>query len=267
MDAFQLGPFVIPVQVGLPLLGLVAANLVAAWFQRRRGRDPGPILWKMTLAGFLSARLVFVLRHFDLYQAAPLSLLDIRDGGFDGTAGLVVACIVGAELTRRQAPLRRPLLAATLAGCAVWIGGTLLNQTLTPPGAPLPAVEVRRLDGTVLALDSLRGKPVLVNLWATWCPPCRREMPALKAAQQAHPEVEFVFVNQGESTATVERFLAAEGLRMQNITLDPARHVSASTGSPGYPTTLFYDASGRLRWRHVGELSQASLREKLGGER
>ncbi|WP_020653416.1 TlpA disulfide reductase family protein [Massilia niastensis] len=267
MDALNLGPFVLPMPVVLVLLAIFLANGVAAWFQRKRGVDAGPLLWKMIFAGFLAARAAFVLRHHDLYAAAPWTALNIRDGGFDAGAGLIVASVIGAELTRRHAALRRPLLAATLAGCGLWLGGTLVNQALAPRLAPMPEVQVRRLDGAEVPLRSYGGRPLVVNLWATWCPPCRREMPALSRAQQANPGVGFVYVNQGESAATVARFLADQGLRMDNVVTDPARSLSARTGSTGYPTTLFYDARGVLRHRHVGELSEASLREKLEGLR
>lgn len=263
MDAVQLGPLVVPIQVALLVTSVLLANAVAAWYRMARGLDPGPILWKMILVGFIIARLIFVLRHHDLYLSAPISILDVRDGGFDNLAGFVTAFIVGSELTRRFAALRRPLLAAALTGSAIFFGGTLLNHVLTPAGAPVPTVEVRRLDGSTVPLSNFAGRPLVINLWATWCPPCRREMPALKSAQQAHPEVEFVFVNQGESVEAVERYLKAHGLQMPNVVIDPAKQVSARTGSSGYPTTLFYDAKGRLYLRHMGELSQATLAEKI----
>jgi thiol-disulfide isomerase/thioredoxin len=192
-----------------------------------------------------------------------LSALNIRDGGFDATTGLIVACVIAAELTRRNSLLRRPLLAATLAGYAVWIGGGLANEALAPTRVPMPDVLVRRLDGAQVPLHSYGGRPLVVNLWATWCPPCRREMPVLARAQKTHPELGFVYVNQGESSETVARYLASEGLRMTNVVIDPAREVAARTGAAGYPTTLFYDARGVLRLRHVGELSDATLRDKL----
>lgn len=263
MDVVTLGPFVLPTAVLLVVGAILAANLLADWFRRRRGQDPGPILWKMILAGFVAARAVFVLRHHDLFAERPWTAFDFRDGGFDSSAGLLVACVIGAELTRRHALLRRPLLASSLAGIGLWLGGTLALQAFAPPQAPLPELSVRRLDGVEVPLRSFQGKPMVVNLWATWCPPCRREMPALGAMQARRPDVAFVFVNQGESAAAVQAFLAAQGLRMENVLSDPAGQLGARTGSVGFPTTLFYDARGVLRFRHVGELSEASLREKL----
>ncbi|MEH6434478.1 TlpA disulfide reductase family protein [Massilia sp. DD77] len=263
MDPLRLGPFVIPLHAALAIGAILLATTVADWFRRRRGLDAGPVLWKTIVAGFIAARAVFVLRHHDLYAAAPLGALDIRDGGFEATAGLLAACVIGAELVRRERALRRPLLASSLAGAALWLGGALLGQALAPANAPLPELTVRRLDGSDIPLRSFKGRPLVVNLWATWCPPCRREMPALGRAQRSHPEVGFVYVNQGESAETVARFLAAQSLQLSNVVLDPAGRVAARTGAAGYPTTLFYDASGVLRLRHVGELSEATLRDKL----
>lgn len=170
---------------------------------------------------------------------------------------------MGVELVRRADTLRRPLLVSAMAGFALWGGGTLAAQWSMPAQAPVPDVLVRQLDGTGIALPRFAGKPLVVNLWATWCPPCRREMPVLHAAQVANPDVAFVFVNQRETADTVRRFLAGQNLELQNVVTDPAGRVSAGTGSAAYPTTLFYDGSGRLVLRHVGELSQATLRDKL----
>lgn len=262
MDVVTLGPFVLPTAVLLVVGAILTANLLADWFRRRRGQDPGPILWKMILAGFVAARAVFVLRHHDLFAERPWTAFDFRDGGFDSSAGLLVACVIGAELTRRHALLRRPLLASSLAGIGLWLGGTLALQAFAPPQAPLPELSVRRLDGVEVPLRSFQGKPMVVNLWATWCPPCRREMPVLTAAQRNQPGIQFIFVNVGEDPATIERFLKAEQLELRNMVRDPMSALGRAVGSTALPTTLFYDARGKLVDVHLGALSAASLADK-----
>ena len=170
MDAVKLGPLVIPMQVALLVASILLANAVAAWFHASRRVDPGRILWKMILGGFGAARLIFVLRHADIYASTPLAVLDLRDGGLDSVAGFVTAFVIGAELSRRTPLLRKPLLTAALAGCVIYIGGTSLNQAFFSVGAPIPAVEVYRLDGSKVALTNFANRPVVINLWASWCP-------------------------------------------------------------------------------------------------
>lgn len=263
MDALTVGPLAIPMRVLAPIAGIAAANLVVWWWRRRRAVDADPALWHMLVWGFLAARAAFVLKYFDSYAAQPLSMLDIRDGGFIAFAGLLVAFAIGFEQVRRKAALRRPLLAAALAGVAVWAGAGFAARLAGPGAAPLPEVALKRLDGASVTLPELGGKPMVVNLWATWCPPCRREMPALGAAQAANPDVTFVFVNQAERPDVVQRYLDGEGLKLANVVLDPVRSFARATDVKGYPTTLFYDREGKLAARHMGELSPAQLRERL----
>ena len=127
----------------------------------------------------------------------------------------------------------------------------------------LPPLAVQSLEGPTVSLASFQGKPTVVNLWATWCPPCRREMPVLEQAQVQRPDVNFVFLNQGESPDRVRSFLAAQNLPLRNVLLDVHGRAGIELGHRALPTTLFYDARGRLVDTRVGELSQASLGQRL----
>ncbi|MDN4058405.1 TlpA disulfide reductase family protein [Massilia sp. YIM B02769] len=267
LDAINIGPVAMPVRVLAALAAVLAANLAALWWRRRRGIDTDPALWHMLLWGFLAARAAFVLKHFASYRDDPLSMLDIRDGGFVAFAGLLVAFAIGFEHVRRHGALRRPLMSAALLGVAVWAGATFAAYATGPAAPPLPDIALKRLDGSDVALRSLSGKPMVVNLWATWCPPCRREMPALGRAQAADPGVAFVFVNGTEDAATIGRYLDDAGLKLGNMLVDPALALARATGVQGYPTTLFYDRDGKLVARHMGELSPAQLQEQMAALR
>jgi len=119
------------------------------------------------------------------------------------------------------------------------------------------------VEGTEVSLASFQGKPTVVNLWATWCPPCVREMPVLQQAQAERSDVHFVLVNQGERATRVRDYLASRQLRLRNVLVDEGNALGAFTGHRALPTTLFYDAQGRLVDTRVGELSAASLAHRL----
>lgn len=121
-------------------------------------------------------------------------------------------------------------------------------------------------DGTQLALSALRGKPVLVNFWATWCPPCVRELPMInefaqaQAARGAHAiQVLGIAVDQA---ANVNRWLARQPLGFP-VVLASAGGVGLTRSlgniSGGLPFTLLFDSQGQLQQRKIGELSAQDL--------
>ena len=267
MLSLQIGPLALPTGLVLLFVSLCVAYGVAWWLRRSRQLpDAGPLVSDMLIAGLLAARLAFVLRWHEQYLSAPWSILNIRDGGFMAPAGIAGALAVAAWRCRRpaMAAMRRPLAASAAAGALAW--GVLsagLGLAYDKPTA-LPAVALQTLNGTSTRLAALAGgKPMVVNLWASWCPPCRREMPVLAAAQQARADVVVVYANQREDAAAIDAFLAPSGLALRNVVLDGEAALGKAAGSSALPTTLFYDAQGRLVDTHLGELSDASLASKL----
>lgn len=267
MLSLQIGPLVLPTGLVLLFVSLCVAYGVAYWLRRyRQLPDAGPLVSDLLIAGLLAARLAFVLRWHEQYLAAPWSILNIRDGGFMAPAGIAAALAIAAWRCRRpaMAAMRRPLAISVASGALAW--GVLSAGLSLAYGKPaaLPTVALQTVDGAPATLAALAGgKPLVVNLWASWCPPCRREMPVLAAAQQARADIVFVYANQREDAAAASAFLARSGATLRNVVLDSEAALGKAAGSSALPTTLFYDAQGRLVDTHLGELSDASLASKL----
>lgn len=264
MNIFTLGPLSIPGSHVLLLFGLVVAAGVGQVVGRRNKVSIAPLLVDMLLIGMVAGRIAFVAAWFEHYRTSPLSMLDIRDGGFLPWAGIVCALAWGAWRAKKQEQLRNPLAAGVLAGSLAWFMSGAPAMMQVQAGKSVPAVSLSTLDGAAVALPELaRGSPAVINLWATWCPPCIREMPVLVAAQQRDKGIRFLFANQGESAATVADFLRTRGLKLDNVLLDTESATARAIGSAGMPTTLFFDAQGQLVDAHLGAVSEASLAEKL----
>jgi thiol-disulfide isomerase/thioredoxin len=258
-----LGPLTLPFSLLLVLAVMVLAPMAGQLVARRLGTDLESMLFRVMVAGLVVARLVYVVRYNDSYLQSPLDILDIRDGGWAPWAGVAAAMVAAIIVAVRRAALRKPLTAAFGTAALIWVLGTVALDAMTRVEGRLPAASLRGLDGGTVALAGFAGKPTVVNLWATWCPPCRREMPVLQEAQAARPDVNFVFLNQGEPPEKVRAFLDAQQWALGNVLLDARGEVAKELGVHGLPTTLFYDASGRLVDARVGELSRATLTERL----
>ncbi len=122
-------------------------------------------------------------------------------------------------------------------------------------GKSLPDVTVRDPGGEEMSLASLKGQPVLVNLWATWCAPCVKELPTLNAiANRADVAVEIVTVSQDMGDpAAVQKFLDARGLAQLPAWIDSAGALPTYFGAQSLPMTVLYDASGSEVWRYIGD--------------
>lgn len=260
----SLGPF--PLSLVVLLLAFAIAVAVA-WNVARLPAQASikvmPTLLDMLFVGVIAARVGFVLQWLPEYLTDPWSIIRIGDGGFSVWAGVLAGLAFGTWRARKLKPLRRPLALGVLAGLVSWaaLGGALaLMQQST---LKLPTTELATLDRRTTRLSAISGKPMVVNLWATWCPPCRREMPVLAQAQARRGDVTFAFVNQGEPETVIRDYLRGEDIQLQNVLLDLFSSVSQQSGSRGLPTTLFFNAQGRLVDTHMGELSEASLSRKL----
>ncbi|MCU0119276.1 TlpA family protein disulfide reductase [Pseudomonas sp. B2M1-30] len=262
MLTFTLGTFAIALNHLLLISALALATLVGWRVAKRGGDNPESALFSLFLLGLLAARIAFVAVYWGHYRADPWQIIDLRDGGFLAWPGVIVLLLAALYRGWRRPGLRRPLGFGVVSGVAFWVLATL-SLSIYEQGTRLPDIALRNAAGETVKLSDYQGGPLVINLWATWCPPCRREMPVLENAQQQRPDLTFLFVNQAESMQSVATFLETQGLSLSNVLFDRSGRLGQAVGSMALPTTLFYSPDGRLLGSHLGELSNASLARAL----
>jgi thiol-disulfide isomerase/thioredoxin len=152
------------------------------------------------------------------------------------------------------------LLVAGLCACRG--GGAEDERTGSAPPGPgdlAPTYQATTLDGERTGLAALEGEVALLNVWATWCAPCRREVPDLEALYEAHADrglrVVGVSVDSRTVRDQVDRFVADFGVTY-DVWLDPDQAALAAFGANGVPLTILIDREGRIVWRRLGPLAR-----------
>ncbi len=132
-----------------------------------------------------------------------------------------------------------------VAGCS--IGYTPQKEK------PAPDFQLKTLDGQVVTLSQFRGKPVLLNFWASWCQPCREEMPYLQQIYNKYKDRGLVFyaIDIGETPETINNFFKENSLFMP-VLLDTDKSVGQSYGITGIPETFLIDKNGIIRKKQIG---------------
>ena len=256
-DVVTLGPLAFPIERLLAVALMWAFVAGSLWLVRKDAPLARRMPWAALGIGIVAARLSFVQSHWDAYRPEPATMVYFWQGGFDPVAGIIAAAAVVAVGMRSVRDIARPLLVLAVAS-GLWFGYRHLEEQA--PRTPFPkAIQLADLDGRPVSLDDLRGRALVVNLWASWCGPCRREMPMFVEVASTRPGLTVPLVNQGEDRRLIRRFLEAEGLPADNILPDRGASLMRLTGSSGLPTTLFVRSDGRIEEAHLGELSRAAL--------
>lgn len=159
-----------------------------------------------------------------------------------------------------------------LASLTVQAADPPLQFTLTPvrPRLNAPELELANLEGQSVALSGLKGKVVIVNFWATWCPPCRREFASMERLRKilADRPLEILAVNEGEAVDVIEGFTTAlDTTPTFPVLLDPIGDAMALWPVRGLPTTFVIDKKGRMAYRAIGgrEFDHAQMLNKIEG--
>lgn len=265
-----LGPFAFSMTHVIFFSAVIAAFLVGWLFSRKTRQPVTDAIFRVLAVTLIVARLSFVIRYYDLYLTQPWQILNVRDGGFDFWAGLIGGAIMLLWEIMRRRKLATALVITSLIGLGIFLGLKGWQQYQYGDADFVPEVQLLTMDNRAVWLHrEYRGEPLVVNLWATWCPPCVREMPLLEDAQATWPEVNFVTVNQGESVAFIENFLTEQDIQLEQMLRDPDGDLATAINNQALPTTLFFNAKGMLVDSHVGEFSAARLHnavEKIRAE-
>lgn len=144
--------------------------------------------------------------------------------------------------------------------CAIVLLSTLLFVIpARQQASSLPDLTLESLTGETVQLKTFVGKPVVINLWATWCHPCLRELPLFVEMGNKYPEITFLFVNQKESREQITAFLEEHSLQLEHVLLDTGGQLATEFDVFGLPSTFFFDSQGNLVNAHTGEVSSVQL--------
>jgi thiol-disulfide isomerase/thioredoxin len=164
-----------------------------------------------------------------------------------------------------------------LAFAAIAVAAIVLVPLFVAPGArpagpqglvgePAPVFALANDRGTPVSLEQYRGKVVVMNLWASWCPPCRAEMPDLQRLSQAYASrgVAVVGVNEGESPERAGAFAGALGIRFP-IWIDGQQQYGRVFSALGMPTTAIVDRNGVIAQAFDGQLTYGEMQKAVAG--
>ncbi len=144
-------------------------------------------------------------------------------------------------------------LVSVLTPGLVMIGCSPGSTQGVEAGNLAPDFQLQSLDGQTVSLGNLLGKPVLINFWATWCPPCRSEMPYIQEIYEEWTDKGLVVlaINIGESSSTVEDFMQSQNLSF-TVLLDTKQDVAQRYNITGIPATFFIDKDGIIQDKVIG---------------
>jgi thiol-disulfide isomerase/thioredoxin len=136
---------------------------------------------------------------------------------------------------------------------------SIISPAAPRVNAPAPDFELQTLDGQSVKISDLRGRVILINFWATWCEPCRQEMPLLQESADRYGEkLAVLAVNNDEAPEIIRSFIDELELRLPAL-LDPGAKVTQLYRVRGFPTSVFVDSQGVVRYQHIGILNHDTL--------
>lgn len=276
--------------VGTAKLAFVLFALLSIWSVGRLGRSFGAndaflsrTAERAILAAIIGARVAFVAENPSVYRPVPFSTLYFWQPGYVVWAGLAAGAVyLGLAIASRGAWRSNLAILATgillplaLYLIAIATSGQFLGPNRLRVGQLAPPLALVDLNGDSVSLKALRGHPVIINVWATWCYACRQEMPLLSRTYQKYrgSGLELVGVDLAEPGSRIQAFLDQIPVSYP-IWLDPPSSTGQAAPSPttaffaraggvGLPTTIFISKRGIIRSISIGELTRPALAIEL----
>lgn len=125
-----------------------------------------------------------------------------------------------------------------------------------------PSFTLSTLDGQGVSLNDFRGRPVIINFWASYCTPCRAEMPLIERTAQQHPKLKVLLIDERDDLAAARRLVSELQLH-STVLYDPDGRVGDQYGMTGLPTTIFVRGDGSVEGRYVGQMPESVLRSHI----
>lgn len=260
MNAVSFGPLVMDASRFAAVLAIFAFLIAAALLAGKVDARFNRWTWVALIVALIAARTGHVIHNWASFSAEPLRVFAVWQGGFYWPLALVgLAATILFVL--RPWRLRLWALVPVAVALFVWSGASALIGA--PRAIALPVQQFETIADEPFSFAQSSGKPRVINLWASWCPPCRREMPMMADMAANNQKVQFVFANQGEGHEAVQAYLHNEKLNFSQLILDRFSDLSRHYGAPGLPATLFIGADGVLKSAHLGEISRETLQSNI----
>lgn len=281
--AISLAGLLISTERLLFFVAIVIAFALARWLTRHRPEDRSHVEIMgeyLILAMIVTARIGFVALNWGAYRENPWKVLLLWQSGYDVRFGAIGALLFFVVYLLRSVDRQRLRLLAgafllpMLAFFTFSMAFPYLQRSGTLGyGDRMPALTMRTLSDKRETIQQYAGQPLVVNIWATWCLPCREEIPLLNhaARRYASEPIKIIGVNLAESPTTVKRFVHSVPIHY-SVWVDPpslkdgkspSMALFKESGQLAVPTTLFVGCDGIIRHISVGELSPGTLYHQI----
>jgi cytochrome c biogenesis protein CcmG/thiol:disulfide interchange protein DsbE len=286
IEAFNLGPLLIPTRPLILVLSLFFAFWFASLLSLRFALEKSKVKRVFEYSawiGVLGARLSFVAMNWSAYRAAPWTVLYFWQPGYFYLGGLASGICGALLLGLKFFPAKRRALftvlgSSYLLAILLYLSGLQSLEFFRQPGVSgvgsvVSDFRLRNLSGSSVQLSDLDGQGIVVNFWATWCPPCRREMPMLDDIQKIYHArgISVVGIAIGEPADQVLSYVESVAVSYpiwvdaspSAVGFDRTQDIFSRFGGIGFPTTLFIDRNGVIHTIYVGELSRGFLQSQI----